>query len=290
MNYVESFTLYLQTDKNSSIHTIESYERDIEGFLSFERTPKDLTAIEPSHIRLYIAHLDVLGRARSTINRMICALKTFFTYLVEIERIVTDSPAEKVKCGKKKKSLPKAISQTEVTSLISTAAEYRLKDQLVLELLYGLGGRVSEVANIRIENINFEKGFITIRGKGDKERMNPIHDNALVLIKLFMKKFKITSGWLFPSKSDKSVPMARESLYKIVKKIAAESGIDPRAVSPHVFRHSFATHMLDAGCDMAIVQEYLGHADIATTKIYAQISQTNKKETFTRFHPLATTI
>lgn len=290
MNYVETFLLYLQTDKNSSVLTIESYERDIKGFLSFETTPSDITEIEPSHIRLYIAHLDVLGRARSTINRMLCALKTFFNYLVDIERVIKESPAAKVKCGKKKKSLPKAISKSDVTSLISTATEHRLKDQMVLELLYGLGGRASEIANIRVENINFDEKYIRIRGKGDTERLSPIHDNALILIKMFMKQNNITSGWLLPSKLDKTVPMSRESIYKISKRIAARSGVDPRNVSPHVFRHSFATHMLDAGCDMALVQEYLGHADIATTKIYAKVSQKNKQETFSRLHPLATTI
>lgn len=290
MSYVETFLLYLQTDKNSSDLTVENYERDLVGFLSFEETPKDLKDISPSHIRMYIAHLDVLGRARSTINRMLCALKTFFKYLVEIEKVILESPADKVKCGKKKKSLPKAISKSDVADLIGTATEHRLKDQLVLELLYGLGGRVSEIATIRVESINFEEGFIRITGKGDKERISPIHDSCLILIKLYMKRFKITSGWLFPSKSDKTVPMSRESIYKIVKRTAEKSGVDPRTVSPHVFRHSFATHMLDAGCDMALVQEYLGHEDIATTRIYAKISQTNKKETFKKFHPLATTI
>ncbi|ALA07183.1 putative recombinase XerD [Brevibacillus phage SecTim467] len=290
MNYVESFKLYLQTDKNSSKHTIDSYERDIINFLDFEKTPKDVTEITPSHIRMYIAHLDVLGRARSSINRMLCSLKTFFKYLVDIEHAVKDSPAAQVKCGKKEKPLPKAISKTDVNSLITTATEHRLKDQLIIELLYGLGGRVSEIAKIRVEDINFEEGFIRMKGKGKKTRENPIHAGCLELIKLFMFKHKITSGWLLPSKLDPSAPMSREGIYKVVKRVASISGIDPRAVSPHVFRHSYATHLLDNGCDMAIVQEYLGHEDIATTKIYAQISKKNKKETFAKYHPLANTI
>lgn len=288
MKYIENFKLYLQTDKNASPHTIENYERDINNFLSFDKTPRNIEDIQPSHIRAYIAHLDNIGRARSSINRMLCALKTFFKYLVEIEGVIQTSPADQVKCSKKEKSLPKAISQNDVISILNAASKRRIKDRLIIELLYGLGGRVSEIANIRVEDIDFEESFIRIvKGKGNKERQNPIHASCLELIKMYMKKYKITSGWLFPSKLDKSKPMSRESIFKIVKRLAAESGVDPRVVSPHVFRHSFATHLLDNGCDMAIVQEYLGHEDISTTKIYAQISKANKKETFSRFHPLA---
>lgn len=143
---------------------------------------------------------------------------------------------------------------------------------------------------IGVENINFVEKNVSIVGKGDKERICHIHDNALILIGMYMKKYNITSGWLLPSKLDKTVPMSRQSIYKIVKRIAAKSGVDPKKVSPHAFGHSFATHMLNAGCDMALVQEYLGHEDIATTKIYAKVSQKNKQETFREFHLLATTI
>ncbi|WP_090807187.1 tyrosine-type recombinase/integrase [Paenibacillus sp. 276b] len=113
--------------------------------------------------------------------------------------------------------------------------------------------------------MDFEPKSIRIEGKGDVEWINPIHDNTLIRIKMFMKKNGITSRWLLPSKLDKTVPMSRESIYKIFKRIAAKSGVDTRNVSPHVFRHSFAIHMLNAGCDMALVQEYLGHSDISTT-------------------------
>jgi integrase/recombinase XerD len=219
---------------------------------------------------------------------MLCALKSFFKFLVEIERVIQVSPAAQVKCGEKEKSLPKAICEAEVTALIDTASEHRLIDQMILELLYGLGFRVSETAPNQLENMDFDPKSIRIEGKSNVEWINPIHDNTLIRIKMFMKKNGITSGWLLPNKLNKTVPMSRESIYKIVKRIAAKSGVDPRNVSPQVFRHSFATHMLDAGCDMALVQEYLGHADIATTKIYAKVSQKNKQETFGKF--LATTI
>jgi site-specific recombinase XerD len=286
MNYVDNFKLYLKTDKNASVHTIENYERDINGFLNYHKTPKDLTAIKPAHIRSYVSYLDDLGRARRTINRMICALKTFFNYLVEVEELITKSPAASIKCGKIEKSLPKAISQGEASSIIS-AAESRLKDQVIIELLYGLGGRVSEIVNIKVEDIDFDQEVIRIIGKGKKERRNPIHSGCLELIKLYMKKRKITSGYLFPCKLDKSKPMSRESIYKLVKRIAKNAGVDVASVSPHVFRHSYATHMLENGCDMAVLQEYLGHEDISTTKIYAQVTTQVKRDNYKKFHPLA---
>ncbi|PWW43810.1 integrase/recombinase XerD [Paenibacillus pabuli] len=220
---------------------------------------------------------------------MLCALKSFFKFLVEIERVIQVSPAAQVKCGEKEKSLSKAFSEAEVTALIDTASEHRLIDQMILELLYGLGFRVSETAPNQLENMDFEPKSIRIEGKGDVEWINPIHDNTLIRVKMFMKKNGITSGWLLPSKLDKTVPMSRESIYKIVKRIAARSGVDSKNVSPHVFRHSFTTHMLNAGCDMALVQEYLGHSDISTTKIYAKVSQKNTQDTFKKYHPLAAT-
>lgn len=290
MDYVKSFLTYLVTDKNSSKHTVGGYERDIQEFFSFEGTPDNPCVVEASHIRAYIMDLGVLGRARSTINRKLCALKTFYKYLKDIEQVIAISPAEKVKCGKKEKSLPKAASQGDVITLLQTASESRLKDRVVLELLYGLGLRASELVSLDIRDINFEEGFIHIHGKGMKERMNPIHENGIALIRAYMKRYKISSGWLFPRRDDKSRPMSREAVNRIVTRIKADAGLQDQPITPHTFRHSYATHMLDNGCDMALVQEYLGHEDIATTRIYAHVSKTNKKETFKKFHPLAHTI
>ncbi len=285
MNYVSNFELYLKTDKNASVNTISGYVREINEFIAYEGTPEDLTQVQPSHIRQFAIDLDVMGRARSTINRKISALKTFFKYLHEIEEVIPSSPADKIKNGKREKSLPKAVSEDVIMSLINQAD--RLKDRLIVELLYGLGGRASEVASLRVESIDFDSGGILLDGKGSIERMNPIHPSCLELIRTYMRRYKITSGWLFPNRLDHSRHMNRQAINYLVNELADKAGVDRSLVSPHVFRHSFATHMLENGCDMAIVQEFLGHADIATTKIYARVSQKNKKETLAKFHPLA---
>lgn len=289
MQYITNFIFYLSTDAGLAKGSIDNYRKDVERFLSSDKTPSDLSAIEPSHIRIFLQELADEGKKRSTITKMLCSLKAFFNYLVDHEKHlgITVAPTAAVKCAKREKSLPKAISETEVKSIIHTASR-RIKDRLLIELIYGLGGRVSEVVSLRVEDIDFDNSFIRIiKGKGNKERHNPIHSSCLELIKAYMRLYKISTGFLFPHKTDKSRHMTRVNAWDRVKKLAREAGVDPNKVSPHVFRHSFATHLLENGCDMAHVQEFLGHEDIATTRIYAHITKNNKKNTFNQFHPLA---
>lgn len=285
MNYINNYMLYLKSDKNYSDLTVGGYHRDLVYFLDYMGNPEDLTTITSADIRQFVIDLGVMGRARSTINRKVSAIKSFFKYLAEEEELMAVSPADKVKNGKREKSLPKAISQEDVMALIRQAT--RLKDRVIMELLYGLGGRVTEVASLRVEQFNLDEGYVVLHGKGNKDRINPIHPGCIELLRTYLKRYRITSGWIFPNRLDHSKPMTRAAVNFMLNTLADKAGIDRSLVSPHVLRHSFATHMLDNGCDMAIVQEFLGHADIATTKIYAQVSTKNKKENLAKFHPLA---
>lgn len=286
-NYINDYAVYLKTDKNSAKNTIEAYLRDINGFLSYEKTPESVTLITPAHIRAYIAELMEAGREVSSLNRIKVALKGFFKYLVNVAHVVPSSPADEVKTTRTDDTLPKPIHVNEVTAILSAAADSSLKDRVIIELLYGSGGRVSEVASLSVEDIDFADSFISLFGKRRKERNNPVHENCIALIKQYMQETGITTGYLFPLKGDKSRHATREGIGKAVKRIAKKAGVDHTKVSPHVFRHSFATHMLDNGCDMSHVQELLGHKDISTTRIYARITKTNKKTNFMKFHPLA---
>jgi site-specific recombinase XerD len=290
VNYLKNFEMFLNTDKYASPSTVSGYLTDIKQFLNYEGTPEDLSKVTPTHIRSFIAHLTKKGRKRGTINRAVCSLKVFFDYLTKEEKLFTKSPSASIKTMKKEKSLPKYLSEADVQSILKVAAQSSLKDRLIIELLYGSGGRVSEVASLKVEDIDFEESFISLLGKGNKERNNPIHENCIELIKLYMNANGIKSGYLFPHRDDPSQHMTREGVYRLVKRLAVKAGIDSSKVSPHVFRHSFATHMLEHGCDMAHVQELLGHEDIATTKIYARITKSNKKATYAKFHPLASTV
>lgn len=288
MQYVKNFELYLHTDKNASPSTVSGYLTDIRNFINFYG--KDLTNVTPSDIRAFIFHLTKLGRKRGSINRAVCSLKAFFNYMKDVEKVYKESPADSVKTAKKENTLPKYIPEQEVQSMLTAAAESSLRDRLIIELLYGSGGRVSEVASLRVEDIDFDDAFISLFGKGDKERSNPIHESCIVLIQEYMKERGITSGYLFPHKNDPNRHMTREAIGKIVKRLAVKAGLDPSKVSPHVFRHSFATHMLENGCDMAQVQELLGHEDISTTRIYARITKNSKRSNYMKFHPLASSV
>lgn len=285
MKLLESFKLYLTTDKNASKNTIEGYIRDVSKFLSFVK--KDVNAVETSDIRNYIAFLLEEGKSRSTVRRATYAIRVFFKYLQEIEKIINTSPADEIKTVGKINYLPRALGKEDVFKLIDAASSLGLRSRLLLELLYGLGARVSEVTSLKVEDIDFDNCFIKLIGKGEKERHNPIHEGCIDLIRDYMKAYNISSGYLFPHRDDPSRHITREAVNQMVKKASKMVGIDPDTVSPHVLRHSFATHMLENGCDMSLVQEYLGHEDITTTKIYAKITKENKSNTFNKFHPLA---
>lgn len=285
VKYLNPFILYLKVEKDLSDNTISGYRNDIEQFIEF--IDCDIEEVDATTIRSFIAHLTEQGKRRNTINRALCSIKAFYKYLSEVEKVIPSSPAEDIKLNAREKSLPKALSKSDVMKLLAVASEDGIKSRLIVELLYGLGGRVSEIASLRVEDIDFEDCYIRIVGKGNKERHNPIHEGCVQLIKEYMEKYNITSGYLFPHRLNKNKHITREAIFLKAKSLADKAGIDRSLVSPHVFRHSFATHLLDNGCDMAIVQEYLGHEDISTTKIYAKVTRGNKKNNFMKFHPLA---
>lgn len=289
MDYLTRFMQYSKSEKGLSGSTVIEYQRDIYKFLTDEGTPKNIEEITNKHVRNYLAKLDNEGKSRSTIHRTLYALKSFFKYLKRQEGLFKNKelPTDGISFTKRDKSLPKYISEEEIQAILEAAARTSLKDRLLVELMYGLGGRVSEIVELKVEDIDFDDCYVKIIGKGGKERHNPIHRGCIELIKLYMRAYGITSGYLFPSRFNPSRPMSRTNAWDRVKKLARKAGVDEEKVSPHVFRHSFATHMLERGCDMAVVQEFLGHENISTTRIYARVTRTSKKANFAQFHPLA---
>jgi integrase/recombinase XerD len=177
-----------------------------------------------------------------------------------------------------------------MSSILKASSTFTTKHRLIIQLLYGLGGRVAEVAKIKLEDIDFLNKTIALIGKGNKERCNPIDASTLELIKVFVQLNGIKKGYLFPHKVSEGKSTTTTAILLLVKTIAKKAGIDPSLVSPHKFRHSFAQHLLDNGCDLSVIQELLGHENILTTKIYTKITVTNKKDRYMKYHPLATTL
>jgi integrase/recombinase XerD len=281
MNIIDNFKTHLTYERGLSKNSVISYIKDLENFLNM--CNKDLREIRQVDVVDYRNTLLKQGLKVSTVTRKTQTLKVFFNYL-EDEGVVDKTPIIKIKALKKPSTLPKFISQKEIESLIDTASKRGLKELVLLELLYGVGGRVSEIVSLKVSDIDLTDSVVRItKGKGNKERHNPIHCSPL--IKEYINKYKI-KDYLFPNSSGNK-PITRASVFNIVKRLARDSGIDENKVSPHVFRHSFATHLLDGGSQIAIVQELLGHEDISTTKIYAKVTMTAKHDSYLKHHPRA---
>lgn len=280
--YLTSFELYLGVEKNSSANTVEAYLTDLKQFAGYVNM--DLTKVTINHIRSYMKHLTDLGRARTTITRAVSSIKEFYRYMESEFGIV--SPAATLKSYVRTEKLPKYLSLKDIQSILTTAAESRLKTKIICQLLYGTGIRVSELTNLKVEDIDLEEGFLNILGKGSKERLVPVLPGVLEDLEQYLVKNDITSGYVFLKRGSKTEPMSRISVANLVTDVARRAGVDAQ-VSPHTMRHSYATHLVENGCDMATVQELLGHADIATTKIYAKVTKDAKKKALASFHPLS---
>lgn len=283
MKNLSDFLNYCKVVKDLSPNTLASYRRSILKFYDFV---EDVLYTSPQTIQAYIKYLDESGYKRSSIDQDITILKVFFTYLVKQKKFITSNPAKDIKVGNSEKRLPKFLTPEQVIKLLNIAKEKNLKHYLYIEIMYSLGARVSELINIKVCDIDFKNGLIYLVGKGNKERVNPVTQSCLADIRQYMKSRNITEGYLFPSNS-LSGHVSRESVFNAIKRTAKSAHINSKMVSPHVMRHSFAQHMLDNGCDMAMVQDFLGHEDIATTRIYATITTNKKTAEFKKFHPLS---
>lgn len=272
-NLVGDFLIYLKVEKNYSDLTISSYNTDIKQFLK-ECTTTEAKEVTPSNIRFFLAVLankDIVANSR---NRKLSAVKAFFDFL-ELEGFVQTNPAKPIKRAKIGKRLPKAISVDEMSSTIGHSSQ-NIRDLAVLEVLYATGSRVSELASIKVSDIDFAERKLNLIGKGNKERMVPMITSALVTISKYLESRTIDSEYLFPNRQGNQ--MSRISIYNIVKKYNSD-------ISPHVFRHSYATHLNANGVDIRSLQALLGHSDISTTSIYTQVVDEALSSRVQSLHP-----
>ncbi len=288
------FRYYLQNDKRLSDNTVSAYMTDLElygKFLIKYQNINDITYVTDEHINKYIASLKRSNLSKTTISRKIIAIKEFHKFLYS-EKISDENPAKYIDMPKSSKTLPVVLSKEEINKMlesIDTSTPLGLRNKAMIETLYASGLRISELINLSISDIHLREKYIVVIGKGNKERMVPLGDMAVISLRNYIEKgrpflSKKGGNILFYNYQGNSI--SRQSLYKYIVKLAKDNNI-LKEISPHTIRHSFATHLLEGGTDLRIVQELLGHEDISTTQIYTHIDRTRLKEMYENTHPLA---
>ncbi len=287
--YLDTFSNYLIAERSISKLSVEFYLNDTRQFLLASRT-NSIKNINLTDITNYIHQLKKLGLTSASISRKITSLKMFFRFLLA-EKLITNDPSENIEMPKVRKKLPSVLSVPEIQQLINQTHTGEPKDmraRAIFEVLYASGLRASELLSLQINDVSFNDGFIRILGKGDKERIVPIGRPALQALRNYYnhgrRKFvkdKISSYFFVNAHAKK---LSRMGLHKILKEYVKKAKLTKR-VTPHIFRHSFATHLLEGGANLRAVQEMLGHANIATTQIYTHIDREYLKEVYKTFHP-----
>ena len=285
---VERFLNYLTVEKGLSPNTLEAYRRDIIKFRGhLEENGKKITGFKRNDLVSFIDNLRNSGNQASTLARHIASLRGFCKFLL-IEGIIREDPIENLSTPKGWKRIPKILGTEEVSTLMSTPAGQKLslRDRAMLEAIYSSGLRASEVVNMKMGDINFQGGFLTVKGKGSKERVIPINEAAMETIANYIEESrpqllkKRTSEFLFLAKGGK--PMTRQRLWQLIKKYSAGLSIE---ISPHTLRHCFASHLLDGGADLRALQKMLGHTDISTTQIYTKVTPERLRKIHKEHHP-----
>jgi integrase/recombinase XerD len=291
---LRGFKTYLRLEKSLAKHSIEAYERDVQKLQRFaERAEPALTpaSIGADHVRSFVEGIHELGLAATSQARIISGLRAFFSYLI-IEKEIQSDPMEFIETPRTGRKLPDVLSIEEMDLLLSSIDLSRPdghRNRAMLETLYSCGLRVSELIDLRLSALYTHEGFVRIIGKGNKERVVPIGETALQWIQHYKEQTRnhqpIGKGQediLFLNQ--KGNKPSRIMVFQMVKMLMTKCGIEKK-ISPHTFRHSFATHLVEAGADLRAVQEMLGHASITTTEIYTHLDRHRLKDEILHFHP-----
>jgi integrase/recombinase XerD len=294
--HIEAFLEMMQVERGASPHTLDAYGRDLADFSDFlkRRSLRPLDA-DSRAVAAYVASQAESGMAPRTQARRLSCLKQFYGFMVA-ERRRPDDPTANIDAPRLGRPLPKYLRKEEVTALLDSARALEGRDGLLmtalLETLYAAGLRVSELVSLPLSAVARDPDVLVVRGKGSKERMVPLSDPARAALIAWKAERAIILGkakpsrWLFPSSSALG-HLTRSGFAKMLARIGAKAGLDPTRLSPHVLRHSFASHLLAGGADLRSVQEMLGHADIATTEIYTHLIDDEAGRLVRAHHPLA---
>ncbi len=291
---INAYKAYLRLERSMSPNTLDAYLRDVEKLAAFslDRNPDCNTVlISTEDIRAFVEMLYTLGLSERTQARIISGIRSFYKFLL-LEDIVPEDPSELIENPKLKRKIPEVLSYSEINEILSAidlSEPYGHRDRAMLETLYACGLRVSELTGLKISNIYFDIGFIRVIGKNNKERLIPIAPDALKYISIYLNEYRSNMRNIDPGSSDilflnlKGRGISRISVFNMVKKYSRSARIQ-KNVSPHTFRHSFATHLVEGGADLRVVQEMLGHESILTTEIYTHLDRDYLRETILRFH------
>lgn len=284
---VKEFVYYLQAERGLSGNTVESYKSDVITFI--DNTKKNIKEINKEDIQNYIDSLHSSNFSTATVARKLSSLRMFFLFWVG-EGLIDQTPMNNIQSPRMEKKLPKFLSADEVKNLIESVNgdfKYSLRDRAILELLYGCGLRVSELLDLRKEDLFLKEDFIRVKGKGSKERIVPLGGEAKKALIKYMTASrpafnKKNSSFLFLTRSGNK--LSRMGLWKRFQQYIAKSGIK-KDLTPHTLRHSFATHLLERGASLRTVQLLLGHCDISTTQIYTHVDRNYLRKILSSYHP-----
>lgn len=287
MHPKEAFSLYLEIERNLSPHSIRAYRQDLDQFHDF-LADVPLSEVDYRLLRRYLGHLKQQGYERATIARRMASLRTYFRFLSR-ERMVRGNPTVGLQSPKLTRKLPNFLDWEELQRLLAAPAEtpLGLRDRALLSLLYATGMRVSEIAELTIRQINWEEDEIRVLGKGSKERLVLMSTHAREQLRRYLDEARPalipqSADWLFLNRNGK--PLSARSIDRMLKRHARAAGIT-KEVSPHTLRHTFATHLLEGGADLRVVQELLGHSSLSTTQIYTHVSQDRLRKVYEQAHP-----
>lgn len=292
--YQKGFKAYLQLERSMSDNTVEAYMHDAAMLGDFMRSsnvgtgPEDVSL---THLQAFLAHINEMELSAGTQARVISGVKSFYRYLL-LEEVVKTDPTELLEAPKLKRALPEFLSIDEVELLFNTidhSTPEGQRNRAMLETMYSCGLRVSELINLQLSNLYLDVGFIRVIGKGNKERLVPIGETAVKQIKLYKDHVRsfvnIKQGnedIVFLNRRGSA--LSRVMVFLVLKDLTAKSGIK-KNIHPHTLRHSFATHLVEAGADLRAVQEMMGHKSITTTEIYTHLDRTYLRQTLEKFHP-----
>jgi integrase/recombinase XerD len=290
---VQKFIHFLERDKRLSLNTLQSYRRDIEQYVSYlsDLNLNNISNTNKTTVIAYLLHLQKKGRATSTISRNLASIRSFYQYISK-SKIIDHDPTTELESPKVEKKLPQILSTQEVELLLEQPKCVDLKgyrDKAMLELLYATGIRVSELISLDVLDINLEMGFIKCN-KGSRERMIPVGSMSIAALHDYLNKSR---SLLIQTNEEKALfvningrRLTRQGFWKIIKQYKNLAKIN-KDITPHTLRHSFAAHLLENGADLRSIQEMLGHSDISSTQVYAQIAKNKIKEIYKKTHPRA---
>jgi integrase/recombinase XerD len=293
---LRDFITYLSVERGLAQNTLLAYESDLKKYLTFlsRKKIKDLSEVARTHITQFLFHEKGRKQEASSIARALVAVKLFHRFLVK-EGVLKEDVTSVLDSPKLWKKLPSFLTIKEMEAILvqpNARSKIGIRDRAILELLYATGMRVSELVGLKLEDIHLESGFLKCFGKGGKERIVPLGRSAKDSVERYLEKVRLKNGQngldkaLFIGLRRRKDRLARQTVWQLIRRYARLARIKKK-ITPHTFRHSFATHLLEGGADLRVVQELLGHADISTTQIYTHVSRDRLKSVHAQFHPRA---